>query len=359
LRRFGKSSRFLVHQEEPFNGGSPLDGLAAASLTPVDSFFVRGHAAVPEIDPTTWRLRVDGLIERPLTLGLDELAGRFARGELEAALQCAGNRRRELLTLRALPGELPWGSEAMGNASWSGFRVADLLAAAGPRSGAAHVAFEGLDSCARGGASFGFGGSIPLDKALAPETLLADRMNGSPLAPVHGFPLRALVPGFIGARSVKWLTRVTVAAEPSPNWFQRRSYRLLPAEAGPNDEQGPMLGAFALQCVILSPTEGDVPAGPGSVEGVALSGGPAVTRVEVSADAGRSWTAAQLERPASPWSWARFRARVELVPGIVELVARAWDASGATQPARASEIWNLRGYANNAWSRVAVRALAP
>ena len=130
---------------------------------------------------------------------------------MTATLQCAGNRRAGLMAIRDIPGEAPWGPGATGTATWTGVALADVLALAGPRPGAAHVGFEGADSCPEASPPQRFGGSIPLDKARRPEVLLAWAMNGEPLPPVHGAPLRVVVPGYIGARSVKWLERIEVA----------------------------------------------------------------------------------------------------------------------------------------------------
>jgi sulfite oxidase len=189
--------------------------------------------------------------------------------------------------------------------------------------------------------------------------LLADRMNGSPLEPVHGAPLRVLVPGYIGARSVKWLTRITAQAEPSANYFQRKAYRLLPPGAAPGAEEGPMLGEFPINVIVTSPApDAKVTGGRVEVVGVALvGGGRHVARVEVSGDGGGSWVEAGLERRASRWSWTRFRATVSLAPGAATIVARAWDDAGSGQPAHPAETWNAKGYQNNAWYRVVVEAV--
>ena len=353
--KFGKHTRFVVRSEAPFNGGAPLDLLAAEAVTPTPLFYVRNHAAVPDVDRASYRLVVDGLVDRRLELGLDDLA-RLPRREVEAVMPCAGNRRLELIDVAPIPGELPWGSEAASNATWSGVALADVLTLAGPTGAGAHVAFEGLDVCERHGHRFGFGGSIPIDKAVSGEVLLADRMNGAPLEPVHGAPLRSVVPGYIGARSVKWISRITVRTEPSDNYFQRRAYRLLPPGAAPGAEEGPMLGEFPINVIVTAPApETEPEAGPVEVAGVALvGGGRTVARVEVSGDGGASWTEATLERRGSRWSWTRFRALVGIAPGAGTIVARAWDDAGGGMADSAAVLWNAKGYQNNAWYRVKV-----
>jgi len=185
-------------------------------------YVVRGHGEVPEVDPAAWRLRVHGLVERELELSLSTLREAFREREVTATLQCAGNRRAGLMAIRDIPGEAPWGPGATGTATWTGVALADVLALARPLREAGHVGFAGTDLCSEAKPAQRFGGSIPLDKACRPEVLLVWAMNGEPLPLVHGAPLRVIVPGYIGARSVKWLARIEVriasidrAAEPS------------------------------------------------------------------------------------------------------------------------------------------------
>ena len=357
---FAKHPATLVRSQRPFNAGPPPERLRSSFVTPVEDFFVRNHGDVPEIDPTAYRLRVDGAVERPLELSLADLQ-RVPRREVTATLQCAGNRRQELALEKPIPGELPWGGEAISTATWSGVALADVLAAAGPAAAAHHVALAGLDQAERHGHRFRFGGSIPLDKARAPEVLLATAMNGAPLPAVHGAPLRLVVPGWIGARSVKWLAAVTLQEEPSDNYFQRVAYRLFPAHVDPESvvwEEGAMLGELPVNSLITGPREGQrVRAGAVRVEGLALAGGGrSVARVEISADGGRSWLVAGLEGPRERWAWRFWEATVELAPGRHELAVRAWDDAAHSQPADLSQVWNFKGYVNNAWHRVAVDA---
>jgi sulfite oxidase len=411
----------IVRQASPLNAGPALSHLGASFVTPNELFFIRNHGEVPAVDPASFRVEVQGLVRRPLQLGLDDLR-RMPRVELTATLQCAGNRRSELAAVAPIPGELPWGLEAVSNATWAGVRLADVLAlaepcvpvaaAAGTGGGAAgekaagtrgegpagngtggegpagngtwgeeapagkvngdadgepslHVAFAGLDETERHGHRFHFGGSIPLRKALAPEVLLAYEMNGKPLPPEHGAPLRALVPGYIGARSVKWLASIRVQETPSSNYFQARAYRLFPAAvvAAPEEaagwELGMMLGDQSLNSIITSPAEGEsVPAGEVEVCGVAMAGaGNLLSRVEVSADGGETWGAARILDERGRWAWRLWRAVVHLEAGERQLICRAWDTAAQTQPESAAHLWNFKGYMNNAWHRVAVTAV--
>lgn len=356
---FGKHSGLLVRQESPFNGGPASEHLLRDFLTPNELFFVRNHGDVPEVDREAFRLAVDGLVERPLSLSLEELRG-FPRATVKATLQCAGNRRLEMMAVAPIPGELPWGTEAISTAEWSGVPLREVLAAAGPRAEARHAAFTGLDETERHGHRFCFGGSIPLDKAAGPEVLLADTMNGEPLPAVHGAPLRVVVPGYIGARSVKWVSRVTLQENPSDNYFQAKAYRLFPAHMGPENvewDKGLMLGESPLNSVICEPSDGAaVPAGRVTVRGWAVaSGGKRVARVDLSTDGGRTWTTAGLATGGGDWTWRFWEASLDLAPGEHEIVCRAFDSAAQTQPEHPSQVWNFKGYANNAWNRVRVR----
>jgi len=363
MTAFGKHSDLIVRSDDPFNGGPPPGLLRRHFITPTNLFFVRNHAPVPSVDPTTYRLIVDGLVRAPLQLSLDDLRARFSRVTVAATVVCAGNRRRELMALKPVPGEVPWDTEAISTAEWGGTPLRAVLDAAGVQPTSRHVAFIGLDQVEKNGERFGFGGSIPIEKAMSPEVLLADTMNGEPLPPTHGFPLRVLVPGFVGARSVKWLGGITLQAEPSQNYYRAHSYRLFPPEvtdATADWEQGQVIDDLSVNAAITEPLPGAaVPAGALTVRGYAIAGsGHAVARVEVSPDGEASWTPATLSGDASPWTWRFWEAQVQLAAGSHELVARAFDAAGAVQPPDPRSIWNFKGYMNNAWHRVPVTVRA-
>lgn len=354
----GKAPGFRVLDPEGLNGGPPPDQLAVAEFTPAGRFFARNHAPIPAVNPEAWRLMVRGLVRQELTLSLDDLRRRFRRHQVPATLVCAGLRRAELVRHRPVPGELVWDLEPAGTAAWGGVALRDVLLAAGVRDAARHVGLTGLDEVERGGTTFGFGGSVPVEKALEPEVLLADEMNGEPLPALHGGPVRLVVPGYIGARSVKWLSEIELLAEPSANYFQAAAYRVLrePNPADPRDVRaGEALGAVALNAVILAPQEGSrLPAGDITVQGWAMDGRSPVRRVELSVDGGRTWSRVELEAAEGPWTWQRWSAPVALPPGPAVLVVRAWNEAGQGQPETIAEVWNAKGYANNAWHRVAV-----
>src|SRR5580700_4057790 len=164
MGRFGKRDDLVVHQLEPFNAETGLQSLTDP-VTNIDAFYVRGHGAVPEIDPEVWRLRVHGMVETELSLSLETLREAFRERTVTATLQCAGNRRSGLIAIRDIPGEAPWGPGATGTATWTGVALADVLALAGPLADASEVGFEGADLCREAKPVQRFGGSIPLDKA--------------------------------------------------------------------------------------------------------------------------------------------------------------------------------------------------
>jgi len=296
---FGKHPALIIQSKDPYNAGPPLELLLRAPVTPQQLFFVRNHGSVPDVDPTHYRLAVTGMMKRSLELSLDEIRNGFSKSTVMATLQCAGNRRQELMAVAPIPGEVPWGAEAISNAVWSGVSLREILLTAEVETEARHVVFTGLDQVKKGSQTFGFGGSIPIEKARGTEVLLAYEMNGEPLAPVHGFPLRVVVPGYIGARSVKWLANITVQREPSDNYFQAHAYKLFPpyiqAETA-NWAQGLMLGELSVNAVICKPFEGEMVA----------------ERVDISSDGGETWVVVELAKKSHPWAWSFWEARLDL-----------------------------------------------
>ena len=357
MGRWDKRADMVVHGVEPYNAEPPRRALADQVLTPLAAFYSRNHGPIPHLDAGTWRLRVDGLVERTLSLSLADLQERFAPRTLVATLQCAGNRRAGLIKVRAIPGEDPWGSGATSTAQWTGAALADVLASAGIAPQAQHVSFIGPDVSQLADPAQAYGGSIGVAKGLAGDVILAWSMNGEPLPVAHGAPVRVVVPGYIGARSVKWVQRITAQAEPSDNYFQRVAYRL-PAPGSDATAlaagEGLSLGPVALNSDILRPDDGmTVPAGPTQVHGYAFTGDQrGVARVEVSSDGGRTWVDAELDEPLSPWSWRLWSATLDLPAGDVAVTVRAWDTTGATQPASPAQVWNPKGYVNNSCAQV-------
>ena len=331
----------IVHSRAPFNAEPPLDRLRASFITDMRDFYVRRHGDTPALDARRHVLRIGGLVSQPLELSVSELRARFPETSVTAVMQCAGNRRADLQAVQPTSGD-PWAPGAIGNAAWTGVRLADLLEAAGAAADAAlHVAFEAADTVEiPDEGRFRYGVSIPSGKAFAPETLIAWAMNGAPLTAAHGSPLRAVVPGFAGVRSAKWLTAITVQPEPSTNHMQQRDYKLLPADVTAETvrwDEGVTINEMPLNAAICEPqAHAALAAGPVRVRGYAIATDRRVTRVDLSADGGRSWRQASLETcQDAPWSWVFWERVLDLAAGPHELVVRAWDSAGQTQIGRA------------------------
>jgi sulfite oxidase len=351
----------IVHGKFPMNAEPKLDDLVESWLTPVEHFYIRSHAPVPKVAIKKFRLSITGLVNNPLDISLDELAGEFKQTSAVATMCCAGNRRSEHHDVKPVKGVL-WKEGPLGNAKWGGVRLSDLLKKAGLKENAKHVWFEGLDVIRRGSVTFPFGASIPIEKALldtdtTPGALVVTRMNDKPLAPDHGFPLRTVVPGYIGARNVKWLGRIVVSDRPSPNHYVATAYKLV--DDGDDlewAEKGPIY-RLPLNSAICTPShDATVKAGTVRVTGYALPPGRAettISKVEISTDGGRRWTKAKLTSPAREYCWQLWSADVSATAATKQLLVRATDSRGKTQPQRVE--WNQKGYMFNAWHSVGVK----
>jgi sulfite oxidase len=354
------AGKLIVRQKSPLNAEPPLTHLAERWITPTEEFYVRNHGSIPKLAAGTHRLTVEGLVRKPLTLTLRELAGRFPAADAVATMTCAGNRRYEHSKVKKVGG-VQWREGAIGNARWQGVRLSDLLKAAGVKPEAKHVWFDGLDEIDLKGKTIRFGSSIPLEKALAdsksmPGALLCTQMNGKLLSAEHGAPLRAVVPGYIGARSVKWLRRIVVSDRPSPNHFLADAYKLVTdgdklelAEAGP-------IYTMPLNSAICAPAVGaKLKTGTVSVSGYALPPGRpgrSVARVELSADGGRTFQPAKITSARREYCWVLWTADVPVSSKTKQLIVRCIDSAGHVQPQRVP--WNMKGYMYNAWHRIPV-----
>jgi len=358
---FRSKPDLIVHSEKPYNAEPPLGRLRAAFITAQPDFYVRSHGDIPQLDEARHRLTVNGHVATPLDLSMAELRSRFPPRKVIAVMQCAGNRRADMQQVRPVLGD-PWAPGAIGNAEWAGVALADVLRAAGAADNPAlHVAFSACDEVEMAGEGrFRFGVSIPMAKAMSPDILLAFEMNGEPLAPEHGFPLRAVVPGFAGVRSPKWLAGITVQEKPSDNHMQQRDYKLLPPDVSEETvdwEKGLTINDMPLNSAICEPVPmAELKPGRTTLRGYAIATARDIMRVDVSLDGGRSWRQAELEHdPAAPWSWTFWHATLDLPKGAHELAVRAWDSAGQTQPALPDDTWNFKGYLSAAWHRVRVQ----
>ena len=395
-----RDAHLRVLGEKPFDSETAYSSLASEYYTPQHLFYVRNHLPVPAAPDETGRetassysLRVDlGEGRGARTFTMRELRESLPQAELEATLQCTGNRCNELEPSAA------GGIGQIGHARWRGVWLRDLLlsAAASPSS------LDSLSGHVHAVGGDGYEVSVPLEKAMGREgdTMIAHTLNGEALSRDHGAPARLVVPGFVGARSVKWLSSLSLQPQQSESVWQRRYYRVFPPwvreidQIDYDDEKAAPAYAFPVQSAIVTPANGsvvtperDVSDGVGHgtirVRGYALSGGgQRVVSVRVSANDGRDWIDAKLEDGSSSggggggsgsesgdkahtsygrhWSWVLWEAQVPAPPqtGEVRICCKATDGAYNTQPERADHIYNLRGYMSNAWSRVTV-SMAP
>jgi DMSO/TMAO reductase YedYZ molybdopterin-dependent catalytic subunit len=329
----------------------PLEALRY-DVTPLGLHYLLVHFDIPALEASTYALHLGGLVKRPLTLSLDEITSRPAT-TLAVTLECAGNGRARL---SPRPLSQPWLAEAVGNAEWTGTPLRAILDEAGLPGSATHVVFTGHDRGVQGGVDQWYERSLALTDASRDEVLLAYAMNGRPLAPQHGFPLRLIVPGWYGMTHVKWLRSITVTEHPFDGYQQATAYHFRTREGDPGEPVERMLP----RALMVPPGVPDfmsrtrlVEPSALLVEGRAWSGRAPIDRVEFSADGGRTWADAALEDPVSPHAWRRWTYMWDATkPGEYELCARASDRAGNVQPV--GQAWNFEGVQNNAVQRVAV-----
>jgi DMSO/TMAO reductase YedYZ molybdopterin-dependent catalytic subunit len=334
------------------NHGIPLEVLREP-ITPIGLHYLLIHYDIPQVDAETWGLAVDGRVASAFSLDLAALRA-LPSHEVIATMECAGNGRARLAPR---PVSQPWLLEAVGTGRWRGVRLRDVLEQAGVEQDAVEVLFTGLDRGIENGEEQLFQRSLPLSDARQPDVLLAYELNGVPLPPQHGFPLRLLVPGWYGMTNVKWLTRITLLAEPFTGYQQARGYRLRQTE----EETGEPLSWIYPRALMVPPgipefmtRERIVQSGNVTIEGRAWSGHAPVAAVEVSTDEGATWDGARLDPPElGRWAWQRWSYDWNAAhPGRHVLACRAQDEAGNAQPT--DQHWNVGGYANNQVQRVVV-----
>lgn len=313
----------------PENSETPLENVRGW-VTPTRLFFVRNHFGVPQTDAASWQISVEGLVERPRVWTLDELA-ELPERSVFATVECAGN-GRSFLTPHVHG--VQWGAGAIGHAEWTGVPLREVLTRAGVRAGAVEVLCEGADSGSEADhpEPMLFARGLPMAKALDPDTLLVTRMNGEPLEPNHGAPLRLFVPGWYGVASVKWLRRIEIIDHPFRGYFQSTKYTV--QRRGPEGLEKIVVGPMAVKAEIVRPQAGAaLGLGTNRIFGVAWAGEDAIARVEVSTDDGRTWAEADLIGLRVPYSWTLWEYLWEAAtPGRHILKARATSASGHVQP---------------------------
>ncbi len=326
-------------------------------LTPVEHFFVRNHMHEPStLDPTEWKLSISGEVDKPYSLTFAELS-ELERHSVVNTLECAGNGRA--YQSPKVPG-VQWQKGAVGTARFSGPRLRALLERAGVKSVGKHVMFRGLDEVP--GKVPPFIRSIPIEKATDADTLVATHMNNAALPKHHGFPARALVPGWIGAASCKWLTEIKVLEKEFQGNFMSPAYRMpnqpvKPGEAVKPEDTHPVT-ALTVKSLISTPSDGaTLKSRVRQIQGVAWAGEAGIVRVEVSIDGGASWQNAQLGADQARYAWRLWHFNWKIPKaGDFVIAARATDSQGRTQPS--TPVWNPSGYLSNSVDQVRVHVQA-
>lgn len=332
------------------NHSMPLEALRY-DITPVGMHYLLIHWDIPSVDPAGWRLTLGGSVSEQLSLTLADLKG-LPKVSSQVTLECAGN-GRALFTPR--PVSQPWLLEAVGNAEWTGTPLRALLEAASPLARAAEVVFTGLDRGVQGGIEQQYERSLSLTEASRAEALLAYEMNGLPLTPQHGFPLRLVVPGWYGMAQVKWLHSITLVDEPFRGYQQEPAYHV----ASSDEDLGNPVTRILPRSLMVPPGIPDFISrirylSPGScvLEGRAWSGHGHINQVRVSTGGGLDWANAELGPQVSEFSWRPWRYVWHAEAGEYELCCRAADSAGNIQPLTTE--WNAQGMCNNAVQRVRV-----
>jgi len=347
----------LVVKNQPFNAETPAPALRQP-ITPTPNFYVRSNFAVPASTsgPDSWSLDIDGSLDNPFTISYRDLLA-LPSHALTATLECAGNSR---LGLAPLPKGEPWSSGAVSTAQWRGVPLAALLSRAGLHPSAVEILFSGADSGTMDNnpEQITFQRSLPISMALHPDVLVAYEMNGAPLPPEHGGPVRLLVPGWYGMASVKWLVRITALDAPFTGFFQTQRYIYsLPSDTTSPDAPETPVREILVKSLITAPAPDDLlPMGPVAISGFAWSGAAPVTSVEVATVGEGAWQPAALIGDVTPYTWQQWRFFwTPTRPGRYALRSRATDAHGNTQPDQAP--WNRLGYGNNSIQTLIVRVL--
>ena len=351
-----KKVNMIIRSQRPLDCEMPLDGFLT-EFTPVERFFTRSHHYEPKVDFSSWRLELAGTVSKPQKLTFEAIQ-KLPKVDMPAVLECAGNGRG--FYEPSMPG-IQWEHGAVANAKWSGVRLADVLKLAGVDEKATEIIFDGADVPV--GTMPEFQRSIPLSKAMDPDTILAYEMNGEPLPSLHGFPLRVIAPGWAGDCWVKWLTRIEASNKPFEGFFMKTAYRHPGKAVKPGVAVDPALMSPVAQLVpksvIASPGDGtEVEVGKSlQLKGVAWCGGNnRVSAVEVSTNGGLSWTPARPGSFGGPYAWRSWQySFLPTEEGYLRIMVRATDSAGATQPF--VESWNPSGYLWNVVHSIGVNVV--
>ena len=334
------SAPFIKHERSLETRLENIQGL----ITPNRFFFVRNNSSSLAVNPTGWRLEIEGdAVSSPLGLSYDEILNKPSR-TVVSFLECAGNHRSmfDLVNGKAAKGT-QWGRGGVGNAEWIGVPLKDVLLEAGIKAEARSVLLVGMDVDSP---EKGYRRELPVDKAMHPDTLLAYGMNGEILPQDHGFPLRAIVPGWAGTSSIKWLGRIVVSSERTWTRNNTTHYVLIGDGYEPEGQaEGKIVTTQVVKSALALPWPAEMSSGKRQVHGYAHSGNGPIVKVEWSEDSGRTWDEAVITGPQVQYSWARFEFSWDVSQGQHTIMTRATDLAGNTQPDETP--FNLRGYLFN------------
>jgi len=326
--------KLLVRSSRPVNLETRLADLTDYQ-TPEPLFFVRNNYDAQPIDPAQWSLKIEGEVDNPVVLRLADLK-RLPTITQDVTLECAGNGRA---FHKPRASGIQWEQGAVGNARWSGVRLADVLALARLRPAGRHVAFNGSDGPPTPQAP-DFIRSIPRWKALEPHTMIALEMNGKPLPHLHGGPARVVVPGFVGSASMKWLEQITALTDEFNGFYMKSNYT---APRADNEKEVYSLQSVEVKSLIVAPADGSkLPRGRTTVWGWAWAGEGELTGIDVSPDGGQSWMAGRFVGTWDRYSWRKWEHEWDASPGSHTVMARATDSLGRVQPT--SRVFNRLGY---------------
>lgn len=362
-----------VINAKPFNAETPLSLIGDSFYTPNEMFYVRNHLHTPDIKAEEYELEIAGIGGKDKTLTLEDIK-KFPKHTIVATIQCGGNRRAEMKAKKDLKG-LPWTGGAIGNAKWSGARLYDVLKAAGMTEDTEggkirHVQFEAYDEGADGSP---YGASIPVEKGFNPygDVLLAYEMNGETLPRDHGYPIRVVVPGVVGARNVKWLNRIVLSDRESDSHWQQNDYKGFNPGVDWDTldySKSPAIQSMPVTSLICEPENGSTVkvsenGGVLKVKGYAYSGGGnRIIRIDLTSDGGKTWFEGRIDQQGSAreprhYGWTAWSAEVKVPQGQkeVEISCKAVDSNYNVQPESFENIWNVRGLLSNAYSKLNVK----
>lgn len=348
------AAKLRVLTESPLNAEASIQNLVKDYLTPLEHFYIRTNGNVPTAHVDEHEIMFEGLIDRPQVIPLRLLRRLFREEERNAVLMCAGNRRTEMGQIKKVSGT-PWTTGAIGNAKWQGVSLTKVLRYVGIQRDAKHVWFESIDRCKmKSGGETTFGASIPIEKALDRLSLLAMSMNGKPLTSAHGAPVRMMVPGYIGARSVKWLGKIVVSDKPSPNHYVAENYKIVSDTKPESFAAAEPIYEYSINSLICDPAPGaSLAAGEITLRGLALPRGgqfDRIAKVEILGNDNKVLCEAKLKGPGEVFCWEPWEAKVDLPKGTHTLGVRATGIQGDAQSLEPN--WNALGYLFNAPHRV-------